>query len=142
MSKYQVIVGNIGTVFDDTDGDIAESIYLEYKRKSITEWSTRAAGEQVTLFQDGEILLEHPGYVHMYENLGDDLEILVAQRREDDPSHCPCCSAVTKISKNSTIGIVTYDDDTDYRLHVHMRCTECGFRWSDVCRVVGATVDK
>lgn len=57
MNKYLVIVGNIGQVYDGNDGDEAQETYNEYAEQS-QEGYGRAAGEQVTLFIDGEVALE------------------------------------------------------------------------------------
>jgi hypothetical protein len=58
--KYQVIVGNIGTVYDDDDDQEALSIYIEYVKMSKDGYG-RAGGEDVTLFEFGEPIEEHFG---------------------------------------------------------------------------------
>ena len=57
MSKYQVIVGNVGIVYDGDDGAEAQENYNEYAKQS-QEGYGRASNEQVTLFVDGEVALE------------------------------------------------------------------------------------
>jgi hypothetical protein len=59
MSKYQVIVGNVGTVYDGDDKEQALRDYRECVSISKDSEVGRMAGEQVTLFEDGEILKEH-----------------------------------------------------------------------------------
>lgn len=54
MPKYQVVVGNIGTVVDTDDFGEAKNVFADYEQKSLTG-SGRAAGQEVTLFEDGEI---------------------------------------------------------------------------------------
>lgn len=54
MPKYQVVVGNIGTVVDTDDFGEAKDAFADYEQRSLTG-SGRAAGEEVTLFEDGEI---------------------------------------------------------------------------------------
>lgn len=58
--KYQVIVGNIGTVYDGDSWNDAKRDFGIYKRKSI-EGVGRASGESVVLMEDGEPRWEHPG---------------------------------------------------------------------------------
>ena len=60
--KYQVVVGNIGTVYDGDNADIADKHYEEYVEQS-KSGRGRAGGEQVTLFVDGEPEREHQGTV-------------------------------------------------------------------------------
>lgn len=51
--KYQVIVGNIGTVYDGESPIEANKAWGEYKKQSGTGVG-RAAGEIVTLMKNGE----------------------------------------------------------------------------------------
>jgi hypothetical protein len=55
--KYQVVVGNIGTVYDGNSYLLAIRTYGEYVDQSKTNYG-RAAGEPVALFEDGEIIKE------------------------------------------------------------------------------------
>ena len=57
MSKFQVIVGNIGTVYDGDDYNEAMKNYNEYSEQSKQQYG-RAAGEPVTLWIEGEPALE------------------------------------------------------------------------------------
>ena len=59
MKKYQVIVGNVGTVYDGDDQEQAKRDYRECVSLSKDSEFGRMAGEEVTLFEDGEILKEH-----------------------------------------------------------------------------------
>lgn len=59
-SQYEVLVGNIGTVYSGTDEDEAQRTYNRYCTLSMTQ-NGRAAGESVTLFKDGEIEMELEG---------------------------------------------------------------------------------
>lgn len=56
--RYEVIVGNIGTVYDGPDKAQAESDFEEYVEQSETR-SGRAGGEQVVLMAAGEMLKEY-----------------------------------------------------------------------------------
>jgi hypothetical protein len=56
---YQVVVGNIGTVYDGTTEEIALASYDAYKLLS-REPRGRASGEAVTVLRDGEPWLEFP----------------------------------------------------------------------------------
>jgi hypothetical protein len=59
MGKYQVIVGNVGTVYDGDDKEQALREYRECVSISKESEVGRMADEEVTLFEDGEILKEH-----------------------------------------------------------------------------------
>lgn len=58
LPTYEVIVGNIGTVYRGSDSHLA---YIEYEEAVGASQSGygRAAGEPVTLFEDGEVIKEH-----------------------------------------------------------------------------------
>ena len=60
MSEYQVIVGNIGTVYDGPNPIEANKVYGTYKSLSQCDVG-RASGESVTVLRDGEIQHEHIG---------------------------------------------------------------------------------
>lgn len=56
-STWEVIVGNIGTVYSGPDEDEARRRFRDYCHDAKADIG-RAAGEQVTLMQDGEIVTE------------------------------------------------------------------------------------
>ena len=58
MAHWQVIVGNIGTVYDGANGFTARQDYDAYVGLSRAPYG-RASGESVVLFRGGEIELEH-----------------------------------------------------------------------------------
>jgi hypothetical protein len=58
--KYQVIVGNIGTVLDTNDRHEVDSVFETYKAQSESGVG-RAGGESVTIMEDGEPVKEHVG---------------------------------------------------------------------------------
>ncbi len=58
--KYQVIVGNVGTVLDTHDGVEACEAYDRYVDLS-KEGHGRVDGESVTLMQDDEPIQEYEG---------------------------------------------------------------------------------
>jgi len=60
MARYQVICGNIGTVYDGDNMIDANRDYGTYKRQSQSGVG-RAGGETVTLFDNDEIKFEHIG---------------------------------------------------------------------------------
>lgn len=60
MERYQVIVGNIGTVYDGKGMIEANRTYGDYKRQSQSGIG-RAGGESVTLMDNNEIKYEHLG---------------------------------------------------------------------------------
>jgi hypothetical protein len=58
--EFEVVVGNIGTVYRGTEGPEARATFKEYKEQS-KSGTGRAAGESVTLFQNGEPIDEWAG---------------------------------------------------------------------------------
>lgn len=60
MSKhdYEVIVANIGTVYQGQNGFIALQTYGQYKKSSKLPFG-RASGETITLMRDGHIWREY-----------------------------------------------------------------------------------
>ncbi len=60
MAKYEVVVGNIGTVYEGQNKDSARRAYGTYVRAS-QSGSGRGSGEDVTMFEDGEICREYTG---------------------------------------------------------------------------------
>jgi hypothetical protein len=60
MSYYQVIVGNIGTVYSGTNLRDARFHARSYVDQSKSNRG-RAAGESVTVLKDGEIIEEYLG---------------------------------------------------------------------------------
>jgi len=54
MSKWQVLVGNIGMTLDTDNGFAARREYLEWCKVARTDRGSRAFGEQVTLMRDDE----------------------------------------------------------------------------------------
>ena len=58
MPNYEVVVGNIGTVYDGPHGTTARAAFREYVHAS-KQARGRAAGEQVTMFEDGEPVKEY-----------------------------------------------------------------------------------
>jgi len=60
MSQFEVIVGNIGTVYSGDNEATAREAWRSYRADSISHYG-RASGEPVTLFVDGNILDEYLG---------------------------------------------------------------------------------
>ena len=56
-SDYEVIVGNIGTVYRGTSFAAAQKNFATYREQSQSGYG-RAAGESVTLMRDGEVIRE------------------------------------------------------------------------------------
>ena len=59
-THWAVIVGNIGNVYSGPDEKMARATYKEYVDQSHRQYG-RAAGEDVTLMQDGEPVQEYQG---------------------------------------------------------------------------------
>jgi hypothetical protein len=57
---FDVIVGNVGSVYSGYSGGAAQEKYDAYVQDSKAGYG-RQAGEDVTLFKDGEIVAEHQG---------------------------------------------------------------------------------
>jgi hypothetical protein len=64
--QWEVIVSNVGTVFSAPNGEDAKLCFEEYKDMSDNNVG-RAAGENVTLFRDGEVVSEKVGRLHQDE---------------------------------------------------------------------------
>lgn len=58
--RWQVVVGNVGTVYDGDHRPTAMSTYIAYRAASRTN-KGRAAGEQVTLMRDDDVYRQHEG---------------------------------------------------------------------------------
>jgi len=58
--QYQIVVGNIGTVYYGSNRAQAEHTYKEYVSQSKSNYG-RAGGETVTMLKHGEIVREHVG---------------------------------------------------------------------------------
>lgn len=67
LPDFEVIVGNIGTVYRGDDIDKATEFFTDYVGISNGLFG-RASGEDVTLFEDGDILMEHVGWLSMEMN--------------------------------------------------------------------------
>lgn len=62
MDKFEVIVGNIGTVYSGNNFMVASSKYNTYVKQAKAHHG-RAAGEDVVLMHCGHVRLEHVGYM-------------------------------------------------------------------------------
>jgi len=58
MSLYELYVDNVGNVWNGNNSEKAISLFNEYKQVSLSGFS-RAGGETVTLFEDGDIIKEY-----------------------------------------------------------------------------------
>jgi len=58
--RYYLLVGNLGCVYEGTCPIQANAAWGEYKRQSMSNYG-RAAGEDVTLFRNGELIREYVG---------------------------------------------------------------------------------
>jgi hypothetical protein len=63
MSTYEVIVGNVGSVFHGEGRADARKTYQSYVKSSTENVGARCFGEDVTLLVDGEIRHEHAGHL-------------------------------------------------------------------------------
>lgn len=60
--KWEVVVGNIGTVYDGSNGFEATKEYNQYVRLSKDNYG-RVAGESVILFRDDDVYKEYYGTI-------------------------------------------------------------------------------
>lgn len=60
MTEYEVIVGNIGSVYKSTSKETALDLYRYYITVSDNGMG-RSANESVRLFANGELVSEHKG---------------------------------------------------------------------------------
>ena len=65
MSTYEVIVGNVGSVYHGKSRTTALATYVSYVEISKEHDGARCYGEDVTLFVDGEIVREHSGHLRL-----------------------------------------------------------------------------
>jgi hypothetical protein len=63
---YEVIVGNIGLVYQGSNPCEAGKIFKEYKEQSRSGYG-RASGESVTMFKHGEPIREYIGTLENQE---------------------------------------------------------------------------
>ena len=87
MNSYQVIVSNVGTVYDGANKVEANKAYAAYKADSVNAIG-RAAGEDVTLMMDGEPYQEFIGALSEHHSAIDAAE----QAQVDTPCDCPSCT--------------------------------------------------
>lgn len=66
--QYEVIVGNVGTVYSGTNGFEARKVYGQYKKQSLSGVG-RAGGESVVLMWEEEILWECVGVAQSGEDV-------------------------------------------------------------------------
>jgi len=70
MPRFEVVVGNVGSVFFGESEKDADEMFESYVEASRDMAGARCFGEDVTLFVDGEIEQEHFG--HLREEFGDE----------------------------------------------------------------------
>ncbi len=63
MPTYEVIVGNVGSVYQGRSRITALATYESYVEISKEHVGARCFGEDVTLLVDGEIEQEHTGHL-------------------------------------------------------------------------------
>lgn len=70
MARYEVIVGNVGSVYHGESEKDADEMFESYVEASREMVGARCFGEDVTLFADAEIEREHVG--HLRDEIGED----------------------------------------------------------------------
>lgn len=71
---YEVIVGNVGRVHSGHKARLARTVYNAYVKASVTKTS-RAYGEHISLWKDGEIVAERMGTANVDANVDPDVRI-------------------------------------------------------------------
>jgi len=66
MPIYEVIVGNIGSIYCGTNGWKALQLFNRYKKLSRMQYG-RAAGENVAVMKDGDVYYEYVGSLEQLE---------------------------------------------------------------------------
>jgi hypothetical protein len=62
MAHWQVVVGNVGTVYEGTEAAQASGAFWDYRDLSVRGVG-RAAGESVTMIRDGSVFWHEEGTV-------------------------------------------------------------------------------
>ena len=137
MSDYEVIVGNVGTVYEGDSRYEANKAFNNYRESSRTT-KGRAAGESVTMFLDGEPEREHQGYQYIFENSQEKLKAVLSNRRKQDPHKCPVCQEGTPFMINARLN----PQDANGEIKIPMKCSACGFKFNDILAIVGAEPDQ
>ena len=60
MHRYEVVVGNVGTVVETEDSTAAQMVFDEYVQMS-ENGHGRASGESVVMLEDGDLVAEYIG---------------------------------------------------------------------------------
>jgi hypothetical protein len=60
MPQWEVIIGNVGSVYRGTNGFEARQAFFGARKASLSPYG-RASGESVVLMRDGDIVQEHEG---------------------------------------------------------------------------------
>ena len=85
-TTYEVVVGNVGRVYNGTSKREADKVYHDYIEMSRSGYG-RAGGEEVTLFVDGELEDSYSPPYHDEDEYGyDDVGLDDIQMRERNPS--------------------------------------------------------
>jgi hypothetical protein len=120
-SNYEVVVGNIGTVYTGANKAVAQRCFKGYAGRSRLGVG-RGAHENVTLFQNGEIVKEHT-VVEPSEN--PNTNCLEGMR-------CPSCGSYGPFQMEANIVVLVSDEGTqdaggDYEwdLDHSCKCEEC-----------------
>lgn len=74
-TTYEVVVGNVGTVYDGENRDEAQAAFDAYVEQSKNTEGSRAYGEYVTMFEycvnSADIVQEHAGHLYLSGELSD-----------------------------------------------------------------------
>ena len=105
-TTYEVIVGNVGRVYEGTSKREADKVYHDYIEISRSGLG-RAGGEEVTLFVDGEfadcyVPPYHDEDEYGYDDVGLD-DIQMRERNPSGPAGIPDAFTLLKLHKQPTV---------------------------------------
>jgi hypothetical protein len=106
MAKYEVLVGNIGSVINTDSLKEAQDAYDTYVEQSKQDRG-RACGEDVCLMEDGEPIKEHSGSLHDEEEMGKGgkaggFEVYIDKGKEEGTETLETCDTKAEAEKFKT----------------------------------------
>ena len=125
-SNYQVVVGNLGIVYDGPSKKDAQKDFKYYRDKSSSRYGGLVCGEEVALLQGDDQLDIHEGWMHLFADDVEQTDIDLNAHRKKNPDQCFACG---NHAVESAVPIV--QDGTHPDIEVVRRCTDCGFEWTE-----------
>lgn len=140
--RYDVVVGNIGTVYTGTELSVALEEFHRYKALSCIT-TGRVSGEPVVVMEDGEPMTDydHQGCRWFFENHStEEAAKLLSERRREHPTKCPVCHEHCTEPANKGKE-QDYDEEAGtLKTKLLTQCRHCGFVFKDVLTTEGIEV--